>query len=82
MHIMLDEGGCDQCEMEGEDVDPEEVRAALTMSKHEWDFLQQYEGGMDPIYSLIVFVQHKRTIAHEELFVLMSCLEKLSSKFF
>ena len=45
-------------------------------------FLQQYEGGMDPIYKLIVFMQNKRAIAHDELFELMSCLEKLGSKFF
>ena len=46
------------------------------------DFLQQYKGGMDPIYQLIVFMQNKRSIAHEELLVLMGCLEKLASKFF
>ena len=45
-------------------------------------FLPQYEGGMDPIYKLIVFMQNKRSIAHDELFELMSCLEKLGSKFF
>ena len=37
---------------------------------------------MDPIYQLIVFMQNKRSIAHEELLVLMGCLEKLASKFF
>ena len=34
-----------------------------------------------PIYQLIVFMQNKRVIAHEELFVPMSCLENLASNF-
>ena len=46
------------------------------------DFLQQYEGGIDPIYQLIVFMHNERAIAREELLVLMGCLEKLASKFF
>ena len=79
---MLDDGGCDNDLMIGENVNPEEVRAELTLQPDEWIFLQQYEGGMDPIYQLITFMQNKRTIAHEELLVLMGCLEKLASKFF
>ena len=52
------------------------------LSRQRIIFLQQYKSGMDPIYKLIVFMQNRRVIAHEELFELMSCLEKLGSKFF
>ena len=45
-------------------------------------FLQQYEGGMDPIYKLIIFMQNKSVMSHEELFELMSCLEQLGTKCF
>ena len=37
---------------------------------------------MDPIYELIIFMQHKMAICHEELFELMRCLEQLGTKFF
>ena len=82
MHDMLDEGGCDEDLMKGNDVDPDEVRDENTMELEEWHFLHQYEGGMDPIYELIIFMQHKRAICHEELFELMRCLEQLGTKFF
>ena len=76
LHNMLDDGGCDNDLMKGEKVNPEEVRAEQTLQLDQWNFLQQYECGMDPIYQLIVFMQNKRAIAHEELLVLMGCLEK------
>lgn len=82
LHDMLDEGGCDNGLMKGEKVVPEVVRAENTVELDEWQFLQQYEGGMDPIYRLIIFMQNKRAMAHEELFQLMSCLERLGTKFF
>ena len=82
LHKMLDVGGCDNDLMQGKNVNPDEVRTEHTLQPDQWDFLQQYEGGMDPTYQLIVLMQNKRAIAHMELFVLMSCLEKLSTIFF
>ena len=59
---MLDDGSCDNDSMKGEKVNPEEVRTEHTLQPDQWIFLQQYEGGMDPIYQLIVFMQNKMAI--------------------
>ena len=34
----------------------------------DWDFYQQYEGGMQPVRDYITFSQSAQVIAHEELF--------------
>ena len=62
LHNMLDDGSCDNDSMKGEKVNPEEVRTEHTLQPDQWIFLQQYEGGMDPIYQLIVFMQNKMAI--------------------
>ena len=51
LHNMLNDGGCDNDLMKGKDVYPEEVRTKHTLQPDEWNFLHQYEGGMDPIYT-------------------------------
>ena len=76
------EEGCDYDQLKGENVNELDVILENTLSKQEWDFLHQYEGALDRIYKLIIFMQKKRTIAHDELFELMGCLEALGSKFF
>ena len=70
LHKMLDVGGCDNDLMQGKNVNPDEVRTEHTLQPDQWDFLQQYEGGIDPIYQLIVFMQHNKAIAYMELFML------------
>ena len=79
---LLAEGGCDNDLLNGEDVNETEVFGEHTLDELEWEFLHQYEGALDRIYRLIVFMQKKRAMAHDELFELMSCLEHLSCKFF
>ena len=56
LHNMLDEGGCDNDLTKGENVELDEVRAEQTLELDAWNFLQQHEGGMDPIYRLIIFM--------------------------
>ena len=80
---MLQEGGCDHDLVKDlDDGDAQEVIAEHTLGDEEWTFLQQYEGALNRIYKLIVFMQHKRTISHDELFELMSTLEHLGQNFF
>ena len=54
---------------------------AIILSEN-WDFFQQYEGGMQPLRDMITWCQSAQVIVHEELFECRRVMELLSVPYF
>jgi hypothetical protein len=86
---LLAEGGCDHDLLKEKGVNEDDALAKHTLNDKEWEFcinmrefLHQFEGALDRIYKLIVSMQKKHIITHDELFELMSAIGHLGAKFF